>query len=255
MPESPESKPGFVSAAEFRTEAGRRRGVSDPEAYVPVLVPRQDRRLRALPKKRRRAFETHLRTTLAEAWDAELEWRAAHPAAAELADATPEPDCNDLGDLPLGALQWWELQGNGAEFAQQVGRVCATCRGFCCAEGGNHAFLDVPTLRRFLRRHPGISQDEVVAHFLAKLPERSTENACVYQSATGCTLDRIERARICNSFECMGLRSLRRHWKSGGAADRLFVVARNETIKSGTFLDEDGARPCRPPRAPRDLDT
>ena len=232
----------------YREEAARRRGLS-PDAYTPVSVPRQDRRLRPLPKSRRQLFEEHLRETLDDAWTAETAWQRTHPDATAPVGPSGEPDCSDLGDLPPGAPQWWEIEGDGAAFAEQVGRICATCRGSCCVEGGNTAFLDVLTLRRFLRRHPKMSRDEVIAHFLSRLPERSTAGACVYQSATGCTLERHERARICNAFECRGLRALRRHWKEGGQAQKLFVIARNETsIQAGTFLDEEGTRRCRPPR-------
>jgi hypothetical protein len=40
------------------------------------------------------------------------------------------------------------------------------------------------------------------AHYLGQLPETSVQHSCVYQSATGCTLDRSDRADICNRYHC-----------------------------------------------------
>ena len=40
----------------------------------------------------------------------------------------------------------------------------------------------------------------VVAHFVARIAEVSVAHSCVYHGAKGCTLDRAERAPICNRW-------------------------------------------------------
>lgn len=268
----------------YRAEAAERRSIAEPENFTMVEIPRQDRRLAPLPRARRRAFESHLGATLDEAMKLERRRAEVHGAAGDASRAdegaatapdpdahgqdrhgqdahgheahgqmdTHPPDCSDLGDLAPGQTPWWEGTDAARRLSEHLGRICATCRGACCAEGGNHAFLDVPTLRRFVRTHPRMAREEIVRFFLDRLPETSFRNACVYQGREGCVLDREHRGRICNSFECRGLRTVRRRFTEHGLSDRLFVVARDpESIQHGTFLDGESSRRCRPPRSDR----
>ena len=38
-----------------------------------------------------------------------------------------------------------------------LGMACATCRGYCCRDGGVHAYLDESTMRRYVMRHPHLA--------------------------------------------------------------------------------------------------
>ena len=49
-----------------------------------------------------------------------------------------------------------------------LGKACASCKGWCCRDGREHAYLTAPRLRRHLDAHPGRSLDDVLAAYLGK---------------------------------------------------------------------------------------
>jgi hypothetical protein len=83
--------------------------------------------------------------------------------------------------------------------------ACALCRGWCCFNGADDAFLDEATLARVL---PGsLSAAEVIEMYVKRVPDVGYENSCIFHGAKGCTLDRSMRSDICNSYFCNGLHS------------------------------------------------
>jgi hypothetical protein len=87
--------------------------------------------------------------------------------------------------------------------------ACATCMGDCCKAGGaSWAFMDETSVCRFRVAHPNATPEDFCTYYLNQLPERSVQNNCVFQSATGCTLSRPDRADLCNSFLCCGVNRL-----------------------------------------------
>jgi hypothetical protein len=86
-----------------------------------------------------------------------------------------------------------------------VAATCSACRGACCANGGDHAFLRTRTLREVMARHPLLDDEAVVALYRSWLPERAMAGGCVYQGGQGCTLPRDLRSSICNAYLCGGL--------------------------------------------------
>jgi len=89
---------------------------------------------------------------------------------------------------------------------QQAGRLCAQCRGRCCAPGGpNHAFITLPLLLRWQQREPGRTLQDAVDWFMAQIPPRHTRRACIYQGPQGCALPQGDRSDICNEYACDAL--------------------------------------------------
>ena len=87
--------------------------------------------------------------------------------------------------------------------------LCGYCGGRCCAYGsGQAAFVDAPTLRRWLVAHPGASVEDAIADYLAYLPAQHVEGQCCFQSDQGCTLPREHRADVCNQYRCAALSQL-----------------------------------------------
>ncbi len=144
-----------------------------------AIVPRHRARLRPLAARRKRAFLERVRALVAT-----------------VRRTTADDDERTL-DAPA------DLDDTATRV---VIATCSACRGSCCGNGGDHAFLRTRTLRDFMAAHPALDDDAVVAAYAAWLPERTSQPGCVYQGAAGCTLPRTMRSSICNAYLCGGLR-------------------------------------------------
>ncbi len=90
--------------------------------------------------------------------------------------------------------------------------VCTGCRGSCCRSGGDHAYLNEETIRRYRDLHPDATPAQILQAYLDRLPAESILDSCVFHSATGCGLPRELRSETCNRHLCgklIHLRSIR----------------------------------------------
>jgi hypothetical protein len=150
----------------------RRVPYPDDEA-VPVIVPRNDRSLVPTSPERIRRLREHLERLF-------ISMRPAEPASMVRA----------------------RLEGFAARVAITA---CSLCRGWCCLNGADDAFLDEATLARV---PPGLmSATEVIEMYLRRVPDVGYEDSCIFHGAVGCTLDRSMRSDVCNSYFCGGLHS------------------------------------------------
>jgi len=177
------------------------RGTTESEArhHGVAIVPRNHVRSTRMRKTRRRELEAHVRQKLVDMREQTAEQIARHRAQ-------PEPLPAELGPL--------------------FGATCAACRGHCCRGAGTHAFINERTLQEYLTRHPGASDDEVVAAYLSHVPARSQLPGCVYQGPKGCTLPRDMRSAICNSHLCHGLERALAHHREVAPLHALHVLHR-----------------------------
>lgn len=106
-------------------------------------------------------------------------------------------------------------------------QLCGACRGACCTEGGDHAYLTTAILRRELDRAPHLTAEELRDRYLAQLPAASIVGSCLYQSATGCTLPREQRADLCNAYFCEPLLALQRDGAAALPQQLLLVLRAN----------------------------
>ncbi len=148
-----------------------------PERVLLARLPANERNVVPLPEERRAAFATNIRAAIDRALD-------------DPDRPVPESPEDSEAQAPL-------IRG-----------ACSACRGSCCTQGGEHAFLYPDHFRRFLRNHPERSRDELVADYLARVPAESVQDSCVYHRDTGCALPRELRANLCNSFLCGDLTEL-----------------------------------------------
>jgi hypothetical protein len=166
-------------------------GVADDDDSQPVMVPRSDRALTPTSPERARRLRKHLVITLRETKDRE---HSVSPPRSE----------------PVG-------------FAARVAHVaCSLCQGWCCKGGGDHAFLDEPTIARVCRERPGLDAHAVARLYGERVPNVGYEGSCVFHGRQGCTLDRSLRSDVCNSYFCSGLHS---YMTGGDAATPVVVIA------------------------------
>lgn len=154
-----------------------------PDAESPVVgvVPVNRKPLGPLPTRRREMFLSHLDSVIAESF-AECE----HPneACGEIASDSKAPP------------------------AALVSTACGTCQGYCCQLGQEKAFLEASSIDRYRQRHPEADASSVREAYVARLPDLSVVESCIFHGEQGCTLDREMRADLCNTFHCSGLMNL-----------------------------------------------
>lgn len=158
-------------------------GLASPEALPLVLLPANRSQSSILSERRKKRFRAHLRKVVEEAFGTPLE---------------PSPMPNELGASPI------------------LEQACAICRGRCCHAGGDHAFVDIPTIHAYRHAHPEASPEEIIDAYLARLGERTMDSGCVFQGEKGCLLERTMRAAICNRFLCSPLEP----WRASEASSK-----------------------------------
>ena len=91
-------------------------------------------------------------------------------------------------------------------FAARVARTaCSLCKGWCCTNGADHAFLDQGTIARAHRARLPLDVRAVLRLYIDRVPEVGYEGSCIFHGKQGCTLDRSLRSDVCNSYFCGGL--------------------------------------------------
>jgi hypothetical protein len=85
-------------------------------------------------------------------------------------------------------------------------RLCGMCKGGCCTQGGETAYISVRTIRRFMDKHPNLSDDEILDAYLSKIGDETITDACINQTSSGCALPREMRSNTCNRFYCDALK-------------------------------------------------
>jgi hypothetical protein len=84
--------------------------------------------------------------------------------------------------------------------------ACGRCRGRCCRNGGDRAYLDARTLQRVMAEQPARAGETLIDEYLRYVPKRSFAGSCIYHSASGCALPRELRSDTCIRYYCGSLR-------------------------------------------------
>ena len=143
----------------------------------PVMVPRNDRALMAVSLERVRRLREHLIKELQGLRMAKHSERFASPVR-------PEP----------------------TGFAARVAHTaCSLCKGWCCRNGDDDAFLDDRTLARVRLANPDMTERAILRFYLEHVPPVTYRDSCIFHGKQGCTLDRSLRADVCNTYYCGGL--------------------------------------------------
>ena len=182
----------------------RRDFETDDDSH-PVMVPRNDKALVAIAPERIRRLREHLIKTLRELRTAKHLDRSASPQR-------PEP----------------------AGFAARVALIaCSLCKGWCCRNGDDDAFLDDRTLARVRVARPDLSEPAVLRLYLERVPPVAYHNSCIFHGKRGCTLDRSLRADVCNSYFCGDLGA---YMKTGAAIPTMVIAGEGDKMRTSRVL-------------------
>jgi hypothetical protein len=152
------------------------RAAADDDS-LPVMVPRNDKAALPISPERVRRLRKHLVVAL----------RALRTMK------NPEHSFSPLRPEPEG-------------FAGRVARTaCSLCKGWCCRNGEDHAFLDKRTMARVRCARLALDVRSVLRLYVERVPEVGYEDSCIFHGKQGCTLDRSLRSDVCNSYFCGGL--------------------------------------------------
>jgi hypothetical protein len=176
---------------------------------LPVIVPRSDKRLVPLTPERVERLQKHLREALIDLGKVRRLDRLAAGVSAE----------------PAG-------------FPAVVARAaCSLCKGWCCRNGADDAFLDDRTLARLRLANPDITDEAIMRLYLARVPATAYQDSCIFHGQRGCTLDRSMRADICNTYFCGGLRD---YMKGQNEPEPTVVLAgEGDKMRSSAILTPD----------------
>lgn len=163
---------------------------------LPVIVPRNSERLIPVSSERVDELRDHLRAILNSPM------------------STSDPHYR-VGSSTM------EPTGFSATVAHTA---CSLCKGSCCRNGANDAFLDKQTLTKVHVENPRITGQSVVQLYVSRVPDRAYEGSCIFHAEHGCTLDRSMRTETCNTYFCGGLTS----YLSGGQELEPTVVLAGE---------------------------
>ncbi|MCF6203388.1 MAG: hypothetical protein L3J59_06905 [Methylococcaceae bacterium] len=86
--------------------------------------------------------------------------------------------------------------------------VCGECKGRCCLNGNDNAFLDVETIKRYMKHNPELSSEQVLQNYESMITEKTHLMSCINHAETGCNLARDMRSDMCNNFYCSTLKEL-----------------------------------------------
>jgi hypothetical protein len=144
---------------------------------LPVMVPRNDKAAVPISPERVRRLRKHLVVTLRAL-------RKMKSSEHSVSPLRPEPE----------------------GFAGRVARTaCSLCKGWCCGNGKETAFLDETTMARVRCARSALDARAVLRLFLERVPELGYKDSCIFHGKQGCTLDRSLRSDVCNSYFCGGL--------------------------------------------------
>jgi hypothetical protein len=160
---------------------------------LPVIVPRNDKAAVPISPERVRRLRKHLVVALRAL-------RTLKKCEHSVSPLQPEPE----------------------GFAARVARTaCSLCKGWCCKNGEDHAFLDETTMARVRRARLALGAQAVLRLYVDRVPEVGYRGSCIFHGKQGCTLDRSLRSDVCNSYFCDGLQI----YMTGGAVTPTMIIA------------------------------
>lgn len=168
----------FTLAAPLVQKAAEEIG-AEGDDFVRCKLPYQENGVVALEESRKAAFEKHVRWITARAFTEDI----------------PDRDLSYREDLER-------------DQHDVLDTACTACRGGCCSNAGDAAFLQDEDIKRWRQRNPGGTEEQVVEEYLSMLPDEVIDEGCVFQGADGCVMPRSARSDQCHTFYCKSLRNL-----------------------------------------------
>lgn len=198
----------------LRDKAAGLLGVDGPERFVCAVVPAIRNPVVRLQNERRTALGDHLGRLIAGV----RKRRVGSPGNPQH-ESEPAVTVNGTSNpLPVAA------------------QACAICQGYCCAKGGDQAYLNKETILRCLLKHPELGVTDVAAFFLSHLEKYTYKDSCIYHGENGCSLPRNVRSGTCIGFECTGVRRLIERLTGRGPHRAFLVAAENSQAVRYRFV-------------------
>ncbi|HEX3996905.1 MAG TPA: hypothetical protein VHX39_37535 [Acetobacteraceae bacterium] len=171
--------------------------------WQPVMVPRSNKKLVPISPDRVRRLREHLAEAL-------LAMRARATSAPPL---KPAPD---------------------GFTARVVQTACTLCRGWCCRNGADDAFLDDRTMARAAGDRPDLDAAGLLDLYIGRVPDAAFENSCIFHGKQGCTLTHALRSDVCNAYFCGGLLAFMTD-RDPPTATRIFA-GEGDTLRTSSVL-------------------
>lgn len=209
-------------ARELRGREADAAGIENPEDFIATTVPANTRNIRDLPEKRRKMFCDRLKQLIEQ-------------ASAELCSPTHITDDSKKQTGP-------NVETQDTELCSILKNACAICRGSCCTRGGEHAYIKVETLLRYMHQHPELQENQVLDDYLSFLSEKTYEDSCVYHTETGCSLPSYMRSDTCPWFVCEGLDEIEKHTINTKSNCFFIAAMRGTNILRSAFIDGNQIR-------------
>jgi hypothetical protein len=140
--------------------------------------------------------------------------------------AGPDPEAAQLDDQAPGD-PWSTLA---------LAQACGECRGWCCRNGGNYAYLQESDLRRVAAEQGITTWDDMVERFLSFIPDVTYQDSCIFHGRDGCGLPRSLRSETCTSFLCEAAGSLCETIRQGATGLILVSTSINEESENGPVI-------------------
>jgi hypothetical protein len=182
------------NAAAFSTLRASLPAVMEPPP-LQLLLPTGPVHACRMTKQRRERYRAHLREIIAE---------AIHLA-------------------PMAAVA---TAGPASAPSNLAGNLCAMCGGGCCSRGGEKAYLSGQTMRRVMEAQPGVSGDDILEAYMARVPVHARTGSCINHTAHGCSLPKEMRSDVCNRFSCESLARLQAAQRGPEAVQAVLIVRR-----------------------------
>ncbi|MFT5717692.1 MAG: hypothetical protein ACI9T7_001888 [Oleiphilaceae bacterium] len=115
--------------------------------------------------------------------------------------------------------------------------LCGMCKGGCCPQGKDTAYLSVLTVRRYMDAHPAQSVQDVLNSYLSLLSDTPITNSCINQTSKGCGLSRDMRSDLCNGYFCDSIVAYQKQAKSSLKSPSVLAIQRANT--NWNRLDRD----------------
>jgi hypothetical protein len=161
---------------------------------LPVMVPRNDKAVVPISPERVRRLRKHLVVTLRSL-------RTMNYFDHSVSPLRPEPE----------------------GFTGRVTRTaCSLCKGWCCRNGEDNAFLDETTMARVRYARSALDVRAVLRLYVERVTDAGYEDSCIFHGKQGCTLDRSLRSDVCSSYFCGGLQV---YMTSGDAVTPAMIIA------------------------------
>lgn len=105
--------------------------------------------------------------------------------------------------------------------------VCSECKGRCCLNGGDTAYLEVETIKRYITESPDLSLEDVLQSYSEVIAEKTHSSSCINHTESGCRLPKNMRSDMCNHFYCSTLKEFNMTFsKPEVVPDGIIIIAR-----------------------------